>query len=136
MPKLAIVAEIEIQPGRMDEVLPLLIAHRARCLRDEPGTLQFEVLRPRDDDTKVLFYEVYADDAAFLAHWNGPLVALCRIETDGLVGKISGTSCILQDVEDELGVKKAKAAKPAVSDEAAIGDDPESRGDSYIGSAK
>jgi hypothetical protein len=83
-----------------------------------------------------LFYEVYADDAAFLAHWNGPLVAQCRIETDGLVGKISGTSCILQGVEDELGVKKAKAAKPAVSDEAAIGDDPESRGDSYIGSAK
>jgi hypothetical protein len=53
MPKLAIVAEIEIQPGRMDEVLPLLIAHRAPCLRDEPGTLQFEVLRPRHDDTKV-----------------------------------------------------------------------------------
>jgi hypothetical protein len=31
---------------------------------------------------------------------------------------------------------KAKAAQPAVSDEAAIGDDPESHGDPYIGSAK
>src|SRR5580704_9617059 len=112
MPKLAIVAEIEIQPGRMDEVLPLLIAHRARCLRDEPGTLQFEVQRPRDDDTKILFYEAYADDAA--PYWNGPLVAQCRTETDGC--KISGTSCILHDVKDELGVKKAKAAKAAVSD--------------------
>jgi len=35
----------------------------------------------------------------------------------------------------EPGVK-LKAAKPAVGDEAAIGDDPESRGDPYIGAAK
>jgi (4S)-4-hydroxy-5-phosphonooxypentane-2,3-dione isomerase len=104
MSKLAIVAAIEIQPGRMDDALPLLMAHRARCLKDEPGTLHFEVLRPRDDDTRVLFYEVYADDAAFLTHWNGPLVAQCRKETKGLVGKISGTRCTLQEVT-ELGVK-------------------------------
>jgi transcriptional regulator with XRE-family HTH domain len=35
----------------------------------------------------------------------------------------------------EPGVK-LRAAKPAISDEAAIGDDPESRGDPYVGSAK
>jgi Antibiotic biosynthesis monooxygenase len=61
MPKLAIVATIEITPGRMDEFLPLLMAHKARCLRDEPGTLQFDVLVPRDDNSKVLIYEVYQD---------------------------------------------------------------------------
>jgi hypothetical protein len=57
---------------------------------------------------RFLFYEVYAADAAFLAHCNGPLVALCRIETGWLVGKISGTSCILHDVKDEPGVKKGE----------------------------
>ena len=56
MPKLAIVATIEVAPGRRDQLLPLLMAHRARCLKDEPGTLQFEVLAPREDDTKVLLY--------------------------------------------------------------------------------
>jgi (4S)-4-hydroxy-5-phosphonooxypentane-2,3-dione isomerase len=72
MPKLAIVGKLEIAPGHLDRVLPLLMAHRARCLADEPGTLHFEVLLPHDDQTKVLLYEVYTDDAAFQVHWNGP----------------------------------------------------------------
>ena len=42
MPKLAIVATIEVAPERRDQLLLLLMAHRARCLKDEPGTLQFE----------------------------------------------------------------------------------------------
>jgi quinol monooxygenase YgiN len=78
MPKLAIVATIEVAPERKDQLLPLLMAHRARCLKDEPGTLQFEVLAPREDDTKVLLYEVYRDDAAFDVHFNGPSIARAR----------------------------------------------------------
>jgi quinol monooxygenase YgiN len=97
MTKLAIVATAEIAPGRMDEVLPLLAAHRERCLREEPGTLQFEVLRPRDNDATVLFYEVYADDAAFKAHWEAPSIARVRTETKDMIVKLSGTWCDLQD---------------------------------------
>ena len=96
MTKLAIVATAVIAAGRMDEVLPLLTAHRSRCLEEEPGTLQFEVLRPRDDDAKIMFYEVYRDDAAFEAHWNGPLVARIRAETKGMITELSGTPCRLQ----------------------------------------
>lgn len=44
MPKLAIWATLEIAPGRIEEYLPVILAHKARCLRDEPGTLQFDVL--------------------------------------------------------------------------------------------
>lgn len=65
MPKLGIVATIEAVPGRMNELLPLLMQHRARCLKDEPGTLQFDFLVPRDDETKVLLIEVSADEDAF-----------------------------------------------------------------------
>jgi quinol monooxygenase YgiN len=96
MAKLAIVATAEIAPGRIDEVLPLLIAHRERCLNNEPGTLQFEVLRPRDDESKVLFYEVYSDDAAFRAHWEGPFVARVRAEAMDMIIKLSGTRCSIQ----------------------------------------
>src|SRR5262249_37355985 len=52
------------------------MAHRARGLKDEPGTLQFEVLIPCDDKTKVMLYELYRDDAAFDAHWNASLARL------------------------------------------------------------
>jgi hypothetical protein len=38
MAKLAIVAPLEVAPGGVDKLRPILAARRARCLRDEPGT--------------------------------------------------------------------------------------------------
>ena len=60
-------------------------------------TLQFEVLGPRDDDGRVLFYEVYSDDAAFKVNWEGPFVARVRAETKDMIIKLSGTRCSLQE---------------------------------------
>jgi quinol monooxygenase YgiN len=71
------------------------MGRRARCLKDEPGTLQFEVLSPREDDTKVLLYEVYRDGAAFHVHWNGTSVARLREEAAGMIVKVYGTRCAL-----------------------------------------
>lgn len=95
MAKFVIVATFEIAQGQMDAFLPLLIAHRDRCLKDEPGTLRFDVLRPRNEENSVLLYEVYADDAAFQVHWNGPHVARMRAETTGMVTKLTGIRCSL-----------------------------------------
>ncbi len=93
MPRLAIIATIEVAAGRRDQLLPLLGAHRARSLKDEPGTLQFEVLAPREDDTKLFVYEVYRDDAAFETHQNAASIARFREEAAGMFGKIHGTRC-------------------------------------------
>jgi (4S)-4-hydroxy-5-phosphonooxypentane-2,3-dione isomerase len=57
MAKFANVVTIEVVPGQRDQVATLLAAHKAR-LKNEPGTLQFEVLLPKDDDTKVLSFEM------------------------------------------------------------------------------
>ncbi len=95
MAKFAIVATFEIAQGQMEAFLPRLIAHRARCLQDEPGTLRFDVLRPRGEENGVLLYEVYADEAAFQVHWNGPHVARMRAETTGMVTKLTGIRCSL-----------------------------------------
>jgi quinol monooxygenase YgiN len=62
-------------------------------LPDEPGTLQMEVLAPRDNDTKVLVYEVYRDDAAFEVHRIGPSLAQWREERAGTIVKFSVTRC-------------------------------------------
>ena len=93
MAKLALVGTIEVAPGRKDQLVAALMAHRARCLKDEPGTLQMEVLTPRDDDTRLLLYEVYRDDAAFDVHRNGPSFAQWREETAGTIAKFSVTRC-------------------------------------------
>jgi (4S)-4-hydroxy-5-phosphonooxypentane-2,3-dione isomerase len=95
MPKLAIIGTIEVTPGWINDLLPVMMAHRARCLKEEPGTINFEVLRPNDDDTKLLLYEVYEDRAAFDAHFNGPSTARARKERAGMVVKLYGTMCAL-----------------------------------------
>ncbi len=97
MPKLAIVATIEVVPGRRGELLPLLTAHRARCLKDEPGTVQFDVLLPHEADTRVVIYEVYRDEAALDAHMNGPSLARLRKEAAGMMANVSGTRCAVAE---------------------------------------
>ena len=97
MAKFANVVTIEAAPGRRDEVVTSLMAHKARCLKDEPGTLQFEVLVPKDDDTKVFSYEVYRDDAAFETHRNAPSLAQLLEEVAGMVVKLHGTRCTVVD---------------------------------------
>ena len=97
MARFANVVMIEFARGRRDEVLSLLAAHKARCLKDEPGTLQFEILLPKDDDTKVLSYEVYRDDAAFETHRNGRSLAQLREEIAGMVVKLHGVRCAVVD---------------------------------------
>lgn len=93
MSKLAIMGTIEVAPGRRHGVLPSLMAHRTRCLRDEPGTLGFQVMLPRDDNSTILIYEVYRDDAAFEVHRNAASIAQWREETSGMVTKVIATRC-------------------------------------------
>src|SRR5262249_22364305 len=97
MAKLAIVATIDVEPGRRDELLSLLAAHGARCLRDEPGTLQFDILLPRGEEAQILSYEVYRDDAAFEAHRNGPSLARWREATTGMIARLSAARCTVLD---------------------------------------
>ena len=98
MSRLAVIATIEVPSERRHQLLPLLIAHRDRCLKDEPEiTLQFDILLPPDDKKKVLSYEVYRDDTAFDAHRNGPSIVQFREETAGLDVKISVTKCAIMD---------------------------------------
>ena len=96
MPKFANVVTIEVAPGRRDQVVALLAAHKAR-LKSEPGTLQFEVLLPKEDDTKVLSFEMYRDAAAFETHLHGPSLAQLLKETAGMVMKLHGVRCTVVD---------------------------------------
>ena len=89
MSKFALIASIDVAPGRRNEFLPLL-RRRGRCLKDEPGTLPLRVLLPHDGGDKVMLYELYQDQAAFDAHSNGPSLAQLRKEAAGMMGKSRG----------------------------------------------
>ena len=94
MGKFAVVATYEIAVDQIDVLLPLLIAHRDRCLRDESGTLRFDILRP---DSNLMLYEVYEDEAAFQAHRDGPLVARFRTEAAAVERTLTFVRCSLVD---------------------------------------
>jgi (4S)-4-hydroxy-5-phosphonooxypentane-2,3-dione isomerase len=93
MAKLAIMGTIEVAPEKRAHLLPLLMAHKVRSLRDEPGTLQFEIVIPRDDESRILLYEVYRDDAAFELHRNAPSIARWREEAAEMGVKVIATRC-------------------------------------------
>ncbi len=95
MKRLAVVTTIDIAEGRMDEVVPLLLAHRERCLKDESGTLRFDVLRPKQAENKVMVYEEYQDDAAFQVHLNGDSLARVRSEAADMIAKIDSVHCTI-----------------------------------------
>lgn len=92
MGKFAVVATYEIAPDQIEPFLPLLRAHRDRCFEDEPGTLQFDILRPAGN---LMLYEVYESDAAFQAHRNGASVARFRREASAIARKLTFVTCDL-----------------------------------------
>jgi (4S)-4-hydroxy-5-phosphonooxypentane-2,3-dione isomerase len=95
MSKLAVIGTVDMAPGRRSEVLAALKAHKDRVLKDESGTLKFEILTPREDETRILLFEVYQDDAAFELHRTKPSITRFREETAGMGVKISINRCAL-----------------------------------------
>ena len=94
MGKFAVVASYDMAPDQIDVFLPALRAHRDRCLENEPGTLQFDILRTAD---KLMLYELYTDEAAFQAHRNGSSGARLREETTAVKRELHLVTCTVLD---------------------------------------
>ena len=76
------------------KVLPSFITHRDRCLAGEPGTIQFDISLPNDDDTTIMLYEVYDNEAAFQAHSKGESMQKLRAELEALGVKPSARTVV------------------------------------------
>jgi quinol monooxygenase YgiN len=63
----ALVVRIRIKPENVAAFMQKLEAN-ASAARKEPGCLAFNVLVDPADKTRVMLYEVYANEAAFQAH--------------------------------------------------------------------
>jgi (4S)-4-hydroxy-5-phosphonooxypentane-2,3-dione isomerase len=64
----AILAYLTAKPGKEAEFAEKMTAQAKRCLANEPGCLQFDVVQDPKDGTRFVMLEVYADDAAIKAH--------------------------------------------------------------------
>ena len=101
--KHAVIGTIEVRAGSRQEVLRAVLAHRERSLRDESGTLQFEVLVPNDEPDKLHLFELYADTPAFVAHMKGTSMAEVTQEIGHLVLSLTG-------IQSRLGTEQAQSA--------------------------
>ena len=66
----ALQVTITIKAENVDDFMKRVLAN-AQAARKEPGCKQFDVLVDPQDRTKVMLYEVYADEKAFEVHQQG-----------------------------------------------------------------
>ncbi|HSD43153.1 MAG TPA: putative quinol monooxygenase [Burkholderiales bacterium] len=71
MSELVLVVNIRVKPENVEKFMAEVLAN-AEAARTEPGCRQFEVLVDKSDPTRLMLYEIYADDAAFEAHQQTP----------------------------------------------------------------
>ena len=99
MAKVALIVEFTLKPGAHAAFDAIIRDHAAGTLADEPGCERFDVLQPRGkegpDLTRVMLYEVYADDAAFQAHTKNPRLARTRAAYEPLIEGRSIHICAL-----------------------------------------
>jgi quinol monooxygenase YgiN len=84
---LTVVARIRARKGKGDALAALLAEQVAAVRRAEPGCTTYRLHRSAKDPDLFLFYETYADDAAFEIHRKAPHLAAYRErrEKDGLI---------------------------------------------------
>ena len=75
---ITVVATLRAADGKADALEALLIEQAAVIRKTEPGCVVYRVHRSTKDPNAFLFYEIYADDAAFDAHRASPHLAAYR----------------------------------------------------------
>jgi quinol monooxygenase YgiN len=75
---LTVVARIRAAKGKGDALAALLAEQAGVVRKAEPGCLVYRVHRSTKEPELFLFYETYADDAAFELHRKAPHLAAYR----------------------------------------------------------
>ena len=94
----------KIKPGKEDEALERLQKMTDAVQANEPGALVYAFHRLQDDPSEIVFWESYADDAAFQSHMGTPHMGEFR----GAFGELFDTSTVkLERLERVAGFMRA-----------------------------
>jgi (4S)-4-hydroxy-5-phosphonooxypentane-2,3-dione isomerase len=69
----SVLTHITIQPEHLDEFITLIQEHASESLREEAGTLGFDVIQDAQTPNHFYVHETYADEAAFQTHMQGEI---------------------------------------------------------------
>ena len=81
----SLMVQVQVDPDRREEFLAAITANAETSVRDEPGCLRFDVCTVDGDENRFVFYELYADAAAFAAHRAAPHFRIWREAADRTV---------------------------------------------------
>lgn len=87
MGNFVLIVEFQIKPESVEQFLPLIAENARASVDEEPGCLQFDVMRAEEDPARILLYEVYADAAAFDAHRATPHIATFFAAAKGMIAQ-------------------------------------------------
>jgi quinol monooxygenase YgiN len=62
------VAELEIEPAQLDNYKAAVKEEMEPSVRVEPGVLAIYAVAEKDNPSKLRFFEIYTDEAAYKAH--------------------------------------------------------------------
>jgi quinol monooxygenase YgiN len=66
------IAELEIDPAHLDAYTAAVKEEMETSVRVEPGVLAIYAVAEKENPSKLRFFEMYADDAAYRAHIAAP----------------------------------------------------------------
>jgi len=72
MKEFVLAVSLRIKAGAVDKFMAECFKNGKAARETEPGCRQFDILVDPDDPTKVMLYEIYADEAAFETHQQTP----------------------------------------------------------------
>src|ERR1700753_1899213 len=102
MPKISIIVEFDVLPGRQEEFEAAIRKHASTCLAEEAGCLRFEVHHPLGENgapapNKLLVNELFSDDAAVQEHRNTPRMKKLESEFDSYVSNRRAILCSVEN---------------------------------------
>jgi autoinducer 2-degrading protein len=69
----SVLSQLSIQPQHVEAFITLIREHARESIRDEPGTLGFDVIQDEQNPSHFFVHETYVDEAAFQAHMQGAI---------------------------------------------------------------
>lgn len=89
MRKRVVIATVKVEPGKMDEYVPLVRVLRDRSVAEQPGTLQWDILIPRDQENVLKAFNIFSDEEAISAFENGAPMKWINEAAEGMVREIT-----------------------------------------------
>ena len=102
------IAQLDIKPECLDAFLIAVREEMATSLRVEPGVIALYAVADKQDPTKMTFFEMYVDDAAYERHRNTPHFQKYFQTTKDMIAR----RVLLEAVPVELRDKRTPAAIP------------------------